>query len=131
MQLLAVRMASSQDENGVCLRFVCQAFGCCHVWVLCPTVFKCPPLPPPPCQLCSCGLDWVWAGHAALPSAFCDNDDDSGAAASQVTKLSEELSQLKARLASKRKEVSCHGHNTSDKGNANRVNLCYRVDSQA
>lgn len=44
-----------------------------------------------------------------LPSACCDNDDDSDAAASQVTKLSEELSQVKARLASKRKEVSCHG----------------------
>ena len=112
----------------LCVRLLVAAmFGCCA-----PQFLNVPPYhPPPPCQLCSCGLDRVWAGHAALPSAFCDNDDDSGAAASQVTVLSEELSQLKARLASKRKEVSCHGHNTSDKGNANRVSLCYRVDSQA
>ena len=52
--------------------------------------------------------------------------DDSGAAASQVTTLSEELSQLKARLATKRKEVSCHGQDSPHMGNA----LCYSVGLQ-
>ena len=61
-----------------------------------------------------------------MPSTCCDNDDDSDAAASQVTKLSEELSQLKARLTSKRKEVSCHDQDSSHKGNAFKV--CYRAD---